>query len=398
MTAQVLIQQVLLKRGNSAVASAYVGPIGEVVVDTDLHTLRVQNASEPGGYLVATEAFVDAQVNVITAGIPNLVGNLIANTIPASDRLVNGVHELVLNVGSSGAPYVNFPALNGKTTLIQGSEIVAIGGDIMVASVESAVRLSANVAGDRKNWLFSTDGALTFPGDATITNPADTLVTTGLRIHITGAVYDPGTGGIDLELEEAIGERISTNPSFYSFRFLSGAGLGVTLPGLFISVPSITGSTWRSQGWGLDTPDISSTFEIFSADYADPYSAPGYLQLSSDTSVDWTFGTDGVLTLPAGSSRVTSYGQITMETDNGGSGIYLNATGVNLVYANTNVTLRSNSTGTTNDWTFGTDGNLTLPTDGTISYTPANPSDWNSPPPTTIQAALDRLAAFSPGA
>ena len=80
MTAQVLIQQVLLKRGNTAVASAYVGPIGEVVVDTDLHTLRVQNASEPGGYLVATEAFVDAQVNVITAGIPNLVGNLIANT------------------------------------------------------------------------------------------------------------------------------------------------------------------------------------------------------------------------------------------------------------------------------------------------------------------------------
>ena len=340
MTAQVLIQQVLLKRGNSAVASAYVGPIGEVVVDTDLHTLRVQNASEPGGYLVATEAFVDAQVNVITAGIPDLVGNLIANTIPASDRLVNGVHELVLNVdeyvGGGGAPYVNFPALNGKTTRIQGSEIVAIGGNIMVASVESAVRLSANVAGDRKNWLFSTDGALTFPGDATITNPADTLVTTGLRIHITGAVYDPGTGGIDLELEDsAIGALISANPSFYSFRFLSGAALGVTLPGLFISVPSITGSTWRSQGWGLDTPDISSTFEIFSADYADPYSAPGYLQLSSDTSVDWTFGTDG---------------------------------------------------------------NLTLPTDGTISYTPANPSDWNSPPPTTIQAALDRLAAFSPGA
>ena len=335
MTAQVLIQQVLLKRGNSAVASAYVGPIGEVVVDTDLHTLRVQNASEPGGYLVATEAFVDAQVNVITAGIPNLVGNLIANTIPASDRLVNGVHELVLNVGGAG-PYVTFPANNGLHVGIQGSEIAAFGGDAFLSSATDGVGLSANVAGDRKNWLFSTNGALTFPGNATITNLADTLVTTGLRIHITGAVYDPGTGGIDLELEDsAIGALISANPSFYSFRFLSGAALGVTLPGLFISVPSITGSTWRSQGWGLDTPDISSTFEIFSADYADPYSAPGYLQLSSDTSVDWTFGTDG---------------------------------------------------------------NLTLPTDGTISYTPANPSDWNSPPPTTIQAALDRLAAFSPGA
>lgn len=32
------------------------------------------------------------------------------------------------------------------------------------------------------------------------------------------------------------------------------------------------------------------------------------------------------------------------------------------------------------------------------SYTPANPGDWASPPPTTIQEALDRLAAATPGA
>jgi hypothetical protein len=75
----------------------------------------------------------------------------------------------------------------------------------------------------------------------------------------------------------------------------------------------------------------------------------------------WNFDTDGVLTLPAGSSQITSYGQITIETDNNASGMYLNANGVNLLYANANVTLRANSTGTNKDWDFSTSGNLSAP-------------------------------------
>jgi hypothetical protein len=86
----------------------------------------------------------------------------------------------------------------------------------------------------------------------------------------------------------------------------------------------------------------------------------------------WTFGTDGVLTLPAGSSRITSYGQITIETDNNASGMYLNADGVNLLYANTNVTLRANSTGTNKDWNFGNTGVLTLPNSAVIRDTVGN--------------------------
>lgn len=32
------------------------------------------------------------------------------------------------------------------------------------------------------------------------------------------------------------------------------------------------------------------------------------------------------------------------------------------------------------------------------AYTPGDASDWASPPPTTIQEAIDRLAAANPGA
>jgi hypothetical protein len=95
--------------------------------------------------------------------------------------------------------------------------------------------------------------------------------------------------------------------------------------------------------------------------------ANGNVTVTANAASTWTFGTDSTLTLPAGSSRITSYGQITIETDNNASGMYLNADGVNLLYANANVTLRANSIGTNKDWNFGNTGVLTLPNSGVIN-------------------------------
>jgi len=47
-------KQVLLKRGNTAVSSAYTGPVGEVTVDTDLDTIRVHDGVTPGGHLASS--------------------------------------------------------------------------------------------------------------------------------------------------------------------------------------------------------------------------------------------------------------------------------------------------------------------------------------------------------
>lgn len=57
---------------------------------------------------------------------------------------------------------------------------------------------------------------------------------------------------------------------------------------------------------------------------------------------------------------------------------------------NTNLRLQSGN----KHWTFDTLGNLELPDDGKINYSPATPSDWSGTPPTTIQEAIDRLAAL----
>jgi type II secretory pathway pseudopilin PulG len=49
------------------------------------------------------------------------------------------------------------------------------------------------------------------------------------------------------------------------------------------------------------------------------------------------------------------------------------------------------------DWTFDQDGDLTLPAggslSGSVSYSPSTDAHWTDPNPTTVAAALDRLAA-----
>jgi hypothetical protein len=49
-------KQVLLKRGNTAVSSTYIGPLGEVTVDTDFATIRVHDGVTPGGHLSTSSA------------------------------------------------------------------------------------------------------------------------------------------------------------------------------------------------------------------------------------------------------------------------------------------------------------------------------------------------------
>ena len=49
------INKIVLKRGTTATALTYTGPIGEVVVDTDLRSLRVQDNVTPGGVLLSKD-------------------------------------------------------------------------------------------------------------------------------------------------------------------------------------------------------------------------------------------------------------------------------------------------------------------------------------------------------
>jgi hypothetical protein len=140
------------------------------------------------------------------------------------------------------------------------------------------------------------------------------------------------------------------------------AGGNITTAGLVSATGNVTGNYFIGNGSQLT--GISSGIQSSIANGTSNVNiatANGNTTITANAASTWTFGTDSTLTLPAGSSRITSYGQITIETDNNASGMYLNADGVNLLYANANVTLRANSTGTNKDWNFGNTGVLTLP-------------------------------------
>jgi hypothetical protein len=73
MSANVRITQILLKRGNTTAVNSYVGPVGEVVIDTTAKSLRIQDGVTAGGHSVSG----GSSNTTITSATVNNQGNLI---------------------------------------------------------------------------------------------------------------------------------------------------------------------------------------------------------------------------------------------------------------------------------------------------------------------------------
>lgn len=95
-TANVQLRQILLKRGNLTEAGSYVGPVGEIVVDTTLNTLRVQDGVTAGGWPLESAS-----------------GIILANTIYASGNTTTGFSPIFAGLQSG---YYLIPNLLGQFT------------------------------------------------------------------------------------------------------------------------------------------------------------------------------------------------------------------------------------------------------------------------------------------
>ena len=100
--ANVQITQVLLKRGNTGKSENYTGTRSELTHDTGPaglgpHTLRIHDGQNPGGTLIASQAWVNGELANISLGNINLAGY-------ATISYVDGVvANLELGTGSVGA-------------------------------------------------------------------------------------------------------------------------------------------------------------------------------------------------------------------------------------------------------------------------------------------------------
>ena len=364
--------------------------------------------------MLEAQQSIDFKINVygrewqFTSDRSNLLNSL---TIP-ENTTISGPDSIELRAEGSGNK-------EAKIELDAANNRVSIGTTSLGWVFSNNGILSLPTVGKIGNgnfeWAFDETGTLTVPSPSSNgffltfasdnyegTVPKPTLTLTDTPWLVEGQYVYAANGESQLTLG-AIGPNL-VNPGYESGDTFVFEAYGADdqanhgIKGYTLTI-TLTSVVEGPSGWTATATESAAPI------YPSTILTSGAIKLTNNVDTSWIFGTDGNLTLPPGSSRITSYGQVTIETDNNGSGMYANATGVNLLYANTNVTLRANSTGTNKDWTFGTDGDLTLPVGGDIldsngdsvlgggSYTPDDSGNWNDPTVNNVAAALDELAA-----
>ena len=332
-------KQLRLRRGTTSEHGNFIGAPGEITVDTDLNTIRVHDGVTPAGHLVrgtgtAIVSWADvinkptipaAQVQSDWNASSGLGQILNKPTIPTSfSSLVNGPHQLVLSVSGAG-PYVTFPTDDGAHIGIQGGEILAIGDEIILTSAESAVRLSANAAGNRKDWLFGIDGGITFP-------PLE------VDLHNGGVQI-----GQVLQFGESGRQAIITGPTPPN---------SANAERLIIQGQRATGTGEGGDVylWAGDSQINGGDIKIYAGD-ADGVTA-GY---GGYVNIDGGYGlTQGGHVLITGGSSNTISGNLTLRAGQGGDhgSVYVSTYG--------------------HQWTFDANGDLTLPASGDIKDSNGN--------------------------
>lgn len=209
----------------------------------------------------------------------------------------------------------------------------------LVVSSDNSVVLQSNNNGESKEWLFNTNGSITFP-DSTIqttayTGGADTLdsvtdrgATTTNNITVGAVITTDVTG----KTAPAVGTRVT------GIRPPEGAGSNngyVWVPDetQISSLGDITGWTLTNSNgifsttvvqmrndlgaaWAIETADpliYTGTYTFTSPDYAAPAPLPLDINVSNKT---WTFDTNGDLSLPNGITVMGGAPSLIVDTGN----------------------------------------------------------------------------------
>jgi hypothetical protein len=201
-------KQVLIKRGNTASVSTYVGPLGELVLDTDTNLVYVHDGVTVGGAAVSGESAADilalesnvtalqSDVSALeSAGfatedyVDNAVGNIVIPEVNLTGYATESYVSTQINNLVGGAPAL-LDTLNEIAAAINDDANIAVTLTDTISNANIAMKgyvdsqsfysnakvasylptYSGNIAGNiSKNgyaWTFGTDGTLTFPDDS----------------------------------------------------------------------------------------------------------------------------------------------------------------------------------------------------------------------------------------
>lgn len=155
-------KQVLIKRGNTASAGTYIGPLGELVLNTDTNQVFVHNGTTVGGITVGDRAAIAAlianaaaqsaqigqlQTDITTANtsmkgyVDNSISSNIAAIIGGAPGALDTLNELANALGNNASfstTITNSLASLTSNVAIQAGQIAAIGANVGTGGITFA--------------------------------------------------------------------------------------------------------------------------------------------------------------------------------------------------------------------------------------------------------------------
>ena len=355
MTAtNIQIKKILVGRGNTAVASAYDGVRGELVLDTGLNTLRVYDGTTTGGTVLAT--------NQQVATIANLVANStiqVGNVPPATSTTGTLWYD-----SEGGRTYIRYanawvdssPAVTDISIIDLTANVTQLQTDYTVLIQELGDAFSI-VQGNIET-LTSNSATLTtnFNAYKTYANANAATITTNLNSYKTYA--NTRMTSLDANVGRILLYQTST-----------GSGANVTVD-TNPPIVNSTGSLW----WDTEDGRLYLRYNDTWVD-ASPTASSGTADLGKfifDSEGDSAF----ISTTDDAGASPNRYDIVLVPGGEGNSSIRVPSQANSLAghpliieasAANSAVVINTEN----GSWTFGSDGNLTLPNgDLTIGHDP----------------------------
>ena len=154
MTVYANVGHILLKRGNTVQSTAYKGPLGELTLDTDLHTVRVHDGETFGGNVIlASNAEVWALSNSIStitgldAGFISNINTLLSNAATQATSLTTLTANAAAQATDITNLWSNAATQSSAITTLQGQ----VGQTYGNANVAAYLAVGLNTANTSSN-------------------------------------------------------------------------------------------------------------------------------------------------------------------------------------------------------------------------------------------------------